>query len=184
MTESPVLIVPGIGNSGPRHWQTLWQARHPEWQRVEQREWDRPHCDAWVQALDAAVAACAGPPLLIAHSLGCLTVVHWAGRSPRPVRALFLAAVPDPRSPHFPASAEGFDPLPLDRLPCASLVVASRNDPIGSSGHARRCATAWGSEFIDIGEAGHINVDSGHGAWPEGWALLSRLMQRAAAAAS
>ena len=25
-----VLIVPGIGNSGPQHWQTLWERQHPD----------------------------------------------------------------------------------------------------------------------------------------------------------
>jgi predicted alpha/beta hydrolase family esterase len=57
-----------------------------------------------------------------------------------------------------------------------SLVVASANDSFGSLAHAKQCATAWGSTFVDIGQAGHINADSGHGEWEEGYLLLQRFM--------
>jgi DNA helicase-2/ATP-dependent DNA helicase PcrA len=39
-------------------------------------------------------------------------------------------------------------------------------------------STAWGSELHLAGEAGHINVASGHGPWPEGLLMFTRLMQR------
>lgn len=91
-----------------------------------------------------------------------------------------MVAVPDPRGPHFPAAASGFEKLPLDLLPFPSCVVASRDDPFGSVAHARRCAEGWGSDFIDIGPAGHINAESGHGEWPEGWSLLTGLIQHRA----
>jgi predicted alpha/beta hydrolase family esterase len=55
-------------------------------------------------------------------------------------------------------------------------VVASANDPLGSLAHAKHCAIAWGSTFVDIGLAGHINADSGHGEWCEGYALLQQFM--------
>ncbi|MFN7855576.1 MAG: alpha/beta hydrolase, partial [Acidovorax sp.] len=32
-----------------------------------------------------------------------------------------------------------------------------------------------GSEFVRMQNAGHINIDSGHGEWPLGWALLQSL---------
>ena len=67
---TPVLILPGIGNSGPQHWQTRWVLRHPDWQRVNLGNWDSPVCDDWVRALDEAVQACPSPPVLVAHNLG------------------------------------------------------------------------------------------------------------------
>lgn len=79
-----VLILPGIGNSGPQHWQTLWQNSHPDFVRVEQRDWDRPVCAEWVAALDAAVRAAGPQAVLVAHSLGCLAVAHWAAQPLRP----------------------------------------------------------------------------------------------------
>lgn len=172
----PALIVPGIGNSGDRHWQTLWQRRHPGWRRVQQRDWERPDRTEWVAGLDRALRAFAEPPVLIAHSLGCLTVVHWAGQGTLPVKAAFLVAPPDPSAPSFPPGAHGFHPVPSARLPFPSLVVTSSNDHLGSAGFAQRCATVWGSLFFGIGAAGHINADSRLGDWPEGLRLLARVV--------
>lgn len=93
------------------------------------------------------------------------------------VRAAFLVTVPDPDGPNFPSAAQGFKPVPLMRFPFPSLVVASTDDPFGSVHHAQRCAVAWGSAFVEIGSAGHINADSGHGEWPVGFALLEQLLR-------
>lgn len=175
--DGPALILPGIGNSGPGHWQTLWERRHPSWRRVEQRDWDRPVCEEWMSALDAAMAQVSAPPLLIAHSMGCLLVAHWAQRSSAPVRAAFLVAVPDPSGPLFPAVAQGFRPVPSGKFRFPALVVASRDDPFGSVAYARGCANDWGSEFVEIGAAGHINADSGLGDWPTGFALFEGLLK-------
>ncbi|MFO0731291.1 MAG: alpha/beta hydrolase [Nitrospiraceae bacterium] len=175
----PALIVPGIGNSGARHWQTRWERRHPWWRRVRQRDWDRPDRMDWVGGLERALRACVAPPVLIAHSLGCLTVAHWAAQADCPVKAAFLVAPPDPSSPSFPNQAHGFHPVPSMRLPFPSLVVTSSNDSLGSATFARRCASAWGSLFFDIGAAGHINADSDLGDWPEGLRLLARVVATA-----
>lgn len=175
--DTPVLILPGIGNSGPQHWQTLWELRHSKWQRVILGNWDRPVCEDWVRALDVAVKACPSPPVLVAHSLACLLVAHWAHRSALVPKGAFLVAVPDPQSINFPATARGFAPVPMTLFDFRTLVVASENDSFGSLVHAKRCANAWGSRFVDIGKAGHINADSGHGEWNEGYALFQRLAE-------
>ena len=172
---TPVLVLPGIGNSGPQHWQTRWALRHPDWQRVNLGNWDSPVCDDWVRALDVAVQACPSPPMLVAHSLACLLVAHWASRVRATVKGALLVAVPEPGSPGFPTSARGFAPVPMQPHGFPSTVVASVNDPFGSSTFAQRCADAWGSRFVDIGEAGHINADSGLGDWAEGYALFQNL---------
>ena len=76
---------------------------------------------------------------------------------------------------------EGFSPMPRLRLPFPSTVVASRNDPYVGFDRAEAFARSWGSEVVDLGFSGHINVDSGHGPWPEGLALLDALSGRIAA---
>ena len=171
---TPVLILPGFGNSGPHHWQTLWGLRHPDWQRVELGHWDSPVCDDWVSRLDVGVKACPTPPILVAHSLACLLVAHWASRSSLAIEGAFLVAVPDPQSEYFPATAHGFESVPMEPFAFRSLVVASMNDSFGSLAHARDCATAWGSGLVDIGQAGHINAESGHGEWREGHDLFQQ----------
>lgn len=174
--DTPVIVLPGIGDSGQQHWQSLWQRRRPGWQRVNLGDWDSPVCDDWVRALEVAVQACPSPPMLVAHSLACLLVAHWALRSALVPKGAFLVAVPDPQSASFPAKARGFAPVPMTPLAFRSLVVASANDSFGSVTYAKQCARAWGSTFVDIGPAGHINADSGHGEWSAGYALLQQFM--------
>ncbi len=174
--ETPVLILPGIGNSGTHHWQTLWEQIYPHCQRVIQRDWDRPRCEDWVSVLDAAVTTCHSPPVLVAHSLACLLVAHWASRFAKPIKGALLVAVPDPDSPNFPTEARGFSPLPLLPFAFSSIVVGSADDPFSSLSHAKLCAVAWRSEFVEINRAGHINADSGLGDWKDGHALLQKLM--------
>jgi predicted alpha/beta hydrolase family esterase len=173
---TPVLVLPGLGNSGPQHWQTRWELRHPQWQRVNLGDWDNPVCEDWVHVLDIAVQACPSPPVLVAHSLACLLVAHWAHHSALAPKGAFFVAVPDPQGTSFPNTPRGFVPVPMAPFAFRSLVVASANDPFGSLTHAKRCAMVWGSAFVDIGQAGHINADSGHGEWEEGYALLQRVM--------
>ena len=67
--------------------------------------------------------------------------------------------------------------MPLARLPFRSVLVASENDPYLPIELAVRLARSWGSEFVNAGRQGHINVASGHGAWPTGERLLEGLCQ-------
>ncbi len=177
-TVETVLIMPGINNSGTTHWQTRWEAAHPAFQRIQVDDWDRPVCASWIEAIERTVLSTEGRVVLVAHSLGCLPVVEWALRGQTAkVSAALLVSVPDPLGPNFPLEATGFTPLALRPLPFKSIVVSSRNDPFGPPEYARRCADGWGSKFIDIGAAGHINAASNLGNWDEGLALL-RSLQR------
>ena len=90
----PVLLVPGIGNSGPTHWQSLWEARYSNVLRLQQQDWEHPVCDAWAEVLELAVRQCAEPPIVVAHSLGCLVVARWAAHSAQAIHAALLVAVP------------------------------------------------------------------------------------------
>jgi predicted alpha/beta hydrolase family esterase len=170
-----VLVFPGIGNSGPLHWQSLWEQSNPEFVRISQRDWDNPICEEWACALEDTIRRIDSPVVIAAHSLACLAVAHWAAKAHSPIRAALLAAVPDPAGPGFPAEAIGFAPLPLQHFSFPSIVVASTDDPYGSPAHAQACAAAWGSRLVNIGAAGHINASSGLGQWPEGYALLQQL---------
>lgn len=172
-----VLIVPGWTNSGPGHWQTLWERSDPHrFRRVEQRDWDTPQLTDWVQTLDAAIAAEPAPPVLVAHSLGCIAVAHWAVLYDRPVAGALLVAPPDVERADMPDEVRNFAPVPCRPLPFRSILVASDNDEyatIDRAGHFARC---WGSEFVRAGAVGHINTDAGFGPWPRGERLLESLL--------
>ena len=167
------LILPGLHNSDPGHWQSRWEAGDETMERVIQDDWETPHCADWVGRLDQALAYRGLDALLVAHSAGCALVAHWAvGCARGQVRGAFLVAPSDPEAPSFPSGPTGFSPIPLLRLPFPSIVVASSNDPFVTIARAQTFASAWGGEFVTMGEVGHINTASGLGAWPEGLALL------------
>lgn len=170
------LIVPGYGDSGPAHWQTLWEQADPAWTRVRQRDWEQVDSAEWVAALDAAVRAAGPQSVLVAHSLGCLAVAQWAALTTTPARAALLVAPPDPLGPAFPASIRGFAALPRTRLRLPSLLVYSEDDAYASAAFARGLAADWGSTPVGIGARGHINAASGLGDWPQGRALLAHLL--------
>lgn len=175
-SKFPVLILPGYGGSGPAHWQTLWQAAHPLFTRLEARDWEHPVCAEWVENLEAAVKASGEDTVLVAHSLGCLQVAHWAARTRLAVKAALLVAPPDPDEPAFPATATGFAPVPLTPFPFPALVVGSTDDPYAGPAFTQACARAWGARFVSVGAAGHINAASGLGEWERGKALLGEIL--------
>lgn len=167
-------IVPGLGNSGPGHWQTYFERQNPAFTRIEQREWNAPTRAEWVETIEQALAGeDLSQVVLIGHSLGCVTIAHWANAYGHRIKGALLVAPSDVETPQYATfPTTGFGPMPLHRLPFPSKVVASTNDPWVSLDRARQFAEAWGSELVVLGEAGHINAASGHGDWPAGIALL------------
>lgn len=167
-------IVPGLGSSGPDHWQTHFERIHPEFIRIEQRDWDSPDRNDWVETLEQALAGHdLSRVVLIAHSLGCATVAHWAARYNHRIRGVLLVAPSDVETARYAAfPTTGFAPMPMQQLPFPSKLVASTNDDWATLARAQVFATAWGSELVEAGAAGHINAASGYGAWPAGLALL------------
>jgi predicted alpha/beta hydrolase family esterase len=143
---------------------------------VAHRDWHAPDRDEWVAELDAAIADCDGRPILVAHSLGCMLVAQWAqwadAGSPLKIAGAFLVAPSDVEAPSYPVNAGGFSPIPMAPLPFPSVLVASANDEYATPERSRAFAAAWGSKLVEIGDAGHINGDSGFGPWPEGERML------------
>lgn len=176
-----ILTVPGLGNSGPGHWQSLWEEAIPDCHRVDLGLWDDPHRNTWVNKINLAIARADRPVVLAAHSLGCLAVAWWAEfEQPRDGKVLgaLLVAPPDVEVRPIDRRLTRFAPVPQGELPFPSIVVVSRNDPYIGFGQAQELARAWGSEFEDAGEAGHINAESDLGAWIFGQLLLDRLLPR------
>ena len=184
MTASPtVLVVPGLRDHVPDHWQTHLAAQLPKAFTVPPLEQDRLSCAARVDALDRALGAIAGPIVVVAHSAGTMMFVHWAQtRRPRGhVVGAILATPADVERP-FPAGypttdtlrEHGWLPIPRRPLPYRTLLAASRDDPLCAFDRAKAFATDWGSDFVDLGEVGHLNPASGYGPWPRATELLGR----------
>jgi uncharacterized protein len=179
-----VLLVPGLNNSGPDHWQTRWENELPDAKRVQLGKWDDPIRNHWINQLNLAIHKAGRPVILVAHSLGCHAVAWWAEFEQTvrsfPVVGALLVAPPDVESSNVDGRLKRFGPLIQGRLPFHSLLVASEDDPYAPWGQSKRMARKWGSQLIDAGPLGHINADSGIGSWPYGKFLLRQLLRTAA----
>jgi predicted alpha/beta hydrolase family esterase len=172
-----VLLVPGLYNSGPGHWQTLWEKEHG-FARVEQQDWDSPRCADWVRTLDDVIRAQNVPVILVAHSLGCIAVAQWAVAHPENadrVDAAMLVAPSDAERPDFPPGVSGFAPVPRAKLLFKSVVVASTNDAYTAWPRSEEFAKMWGSTLVNAGRCGHITTVDGFGPWSFGLELLRQL---------
>lgn len=169
--QRPLLLtVPGIDSSGPRHWQTLWEKELDNCARVDLGMWDRPHRNTWVNKLNAAI---------IAHSLGCHAVAWWnqlEQASTGKVLGALLVAPPNLVSLPKTSRLASFAPLVRERLRFPAILAASQDDPYATVGHSQKMARLWGCRFVDAGWLGHINANSGIGAWPFGRHLLERVV--------
>ena len=182
-TEVRYLIVPGWQGSSAEHWQSHWQQVLPACARVEQDDWLLPERKAWVAQLQRQIAADRRPVVLIAHSLGCVTVAHWVAQAPAAllnrVRGALLVAPADVERSDCPEPLRNFAPIPNSNLPFASVLIGSSNDHAATAQRALEFAQAWGSEAVIVPNAGHINVQSGHHRWEQGFAWLYQLQEHA-----
>jgi predicted alpha/beta hydrolase family esterase len=178
ISESDILIAPGLGNSPPGHWQRRWGERMANARFIEQENWDQPVLADWIGRIHQEILYSTRPVVLIGHSMAVAAIVIAAKTlADTKVRGAFLVSPPDFEASTIPVEAKPFAP-PSDPLPFPSMVVASTTDPLVSVDRARGFAADWGSDFQLAGDAGHINVASGHGPWPEGLLMFSELMKR------
>jgi uncharacterized protein len=182
--DADILIIPGLGNSGPDHWQTRWEAKLSTARRVVQDNWDHPEFGAWTARIAEAVRAAAKPVILVAHSLGVIGAVHAAqkqaaqGAGGKIAGGFFVAPPAERVIVEHTSIDPRFAPVPTTPLPFPSVLVASRDDPFSTYGEAEDMAYAWGAAFADAGFSGHINVASGHGPWPEGLMVFAGFLKK------
>ena len=178
MTPTPrVLIVPGLHDSGPGHWQTWLQRQLRGAKRVTQRRFDEPDLARWSERIGSVLAAedPAQPWLAVAHSFGVLALVQHLAQQPQsPITAALLVAPADPD--RFGIA----DALPQHRLGRPLTLVSSDNDPWMRPDNARRWAQRWGAHTHALGRVGHINAESGFGPFPLALRWVEQARQQAA----
>lgn len=169
------LIVPGLNNSGPGHWQTHWEQRLHSAVRVEQKYWDKPDIDVWADEIALAIKR-QNPRWIIAHSFGCLSTLRALTRNGSEyygssVEGLFFVAPADPDKfvvRHL---------LPKKALTIPTVVVGSKTDPWFGWEKLVVLAKQWQVPLFSAGDAGHINIESGHGDWQDGWNLFQQFQK-------
>lgn len=172
-----ILTIPGYGGSGKDHWQTYWENEIENTSRVEQKDWGNPQLNLWVETLESHIQK-NHKYVLVAHSLACALVAHWALKyDTGSVIGALLVSPSDVDSPEYtPEEVRSFSPMPTNKLPFKSIVVASENDPYVSIERAKYFSKAWSAEFINIGSYGHINAQSNLQSWQLGQDILNKLI--------
>lgn len=170
------VFVAGYKNSTAGHWQREWfnQTENSYW--VEQSNWDEPDCAEWVAALQAQLSSIKGPIIIVTHSLGGCTLTEWSKTFSANIVGAFIVAPPDVHCAYFPKIITGYQQPLTTTLPFTTTLVASTDDPYASLASAQLMAEAWGSELVNVGELGHINVESNLGDWPQGKALYAQFI--------
>lgn len=169
-------IIPGLGGSGPEHWQTYFEKLGDNFHRIKQKDWDAPNIAEWAANIDKAITGYDPESVvLVAHSLGCPTLAFWANQYQRKIKGALLVAPPDIEKVHVKLNKTLFKTFPSAKIKFKTIVVASTNDHWATIKKAEYYATNWGSEFVNIGDAGHINDLSGFGDWQQGQGILKRL---------
>jgi predicted alpha/beta hydrolase family esterase len=173
-----VFVIPGLGGSDENHWQSIWEKQNPHFKRVEQEEWDNPKLNEWLNALDDLVQQATKPIIMIGHSLGSVLIAHYAKQNPQAnIKAAMLVAPADVDVKDVMDELKDFAPMPMEKLPFKSFVVASSDDPYANLVRSEEFTKNWGSELICIGNKGHINSDSGLGEWESGKEILQRFIK-------
>lgn len=167
------LIVPGLDGSPDPHWQHWWALSDPHAVMVDLTAPERPKPSLWEAEL-AGMVLRHPDSILVGHSLGAVLVARILGLWPQlRIRAALLVALAEPADA---TRIDAFAPLAERALPVPTCVVASRNDPWMGFERAAHLARAWGSDLVDLGHAGHVNVASGFGPWPQGKRLRDDLI--------
>jgi len=183
MADNPelrYLLIPGGGGSGVDHWHHRWAASLPHCSWVDQADPDGGTQPEWVATINNAIAASSTPAVLVAHSLACIAVAHWATAHDGPVAAALLVAPADIDDDWAEPDSlyKRFQPIPLHPLPFPSTVVASTNDRLLTSDRARSFATAWGAKLEIAGDHLHLGSDALLDTWPTGRGYLRELVGR------
>lgn len=157
-----LLVIPGLNDSGPTHWQTWLEAGHRHAVRVVQHRWSEPDLARWAGRIASTIErAGPGPWVAVAHSFGVLALAAHLKSAPRaPIAAALLVAPADP------AKWGLGEHLPADGLGCPATLVASQTDPWLRFAEARHWAQRWRATLVNLGDAGHINAESGFGPFP------------------
>lgn len=182
LEDVTVVIVPGLREHVPEHWQTLLAPRLPRSRTVDPILRDKLGRAARVAALQATLSDIEGPVIIVAHSAGVMITAHWAAQHRREIHGALLVTPADLER-KLPAgypdrqtlADNGWLPIPRGRLPFPSIVAASRNDPLGSFERVAQLAADWKSDLHDAGSVGHLNPQAGYGEWLPALGLIERI---------
>lgn len=168
-----VLILYGWQGSDAPHWQDwLYHALKQRGYNVsfpQLSDNQRPDKEIWMREAKEAFDT-VQPQIVITHSMGNTLWFHLCNAGlVGEVEQLLMVAPPRDLS-EFEA-VKSFFPVeyPKDLHAKHKILVCSDNDPYMSLEESHALAKRLDTELLILENAGHINSESGYGAWP--WAL-------------
>ncbi|ALH96510.1 RBBP9/YdeN family alpha/beta hydrolase [Acinetobacter equi] len=170
------VIVPGVGGSEANHWQSWLQQQLMCCSRVQQKNWNLPILQIWVNECIKTLEAIQSHDIqIVAHSFGCLTTVAALAQHSElnlKVKNIVLVAPANPAR----FSESGFATSQSNnyltyfqqlKIQVPATLIISENDPWLSFEDANELTKAWHLSPVNLGQVGHINVASGFGPFPE-----------------
>lgn len=185
LQDMHVVLIPGMRDRLKDHWQEILAESLQHVTLVPPAGKKDFSLTARITAIDQAVATAQLPVLLVAHSVGCVMLAHWAQSSGLlgKVKGALLVTPPDLEKvlPTGYPSAQEFaehlwTPVPHQNFPFKSIVASSSNDPLCAPDKAAAMGEAWGSRLAHLGAVGHLNPLSGFGYWPNAEQLMVDLL--------
>jgi predicted alpha/beta hydrolase family esterase len=169
-----LLVIPGLNDSGPAHWQTWLEGQYAERAvRVQQDDWAHADLEPWADRIgETLVQHPQSRWVAAAHSFGTLALLRFLQRGGQGVQAALLVALADPAK--FGVSSS----LPQSRLAIPTVLLASETDPWMHFQAACAWARVWGTRLVNLGDAGHINTESGFGPMPQAKSLVETMIHR------
>ena len=86
-----ILLVPGLHNSGPDHWQSRWHQYFPHWQRMVGLPWDKPDLTVWSAKLASKLGDLGPAPWLPLLAMGAALMLINALLRRAPLTAIFCS---------------------------------------------------------------------------------------------
>ncbi|WP_455478287.1 alpha/beta hydrolase [Bartonella sp. B10] len=179
VNQLDILMIPDHQGYSSDHWQTRWGKKLSTARHIQQNHQSHFNGEKWINEIKIAIAQSQKPVVIIAHSLGVPAALHATIQSTKKICGAFLVAPPNINNEEIcPKYFETFSSYHRKKFPFPSVVIASRNDRFCPFSIAENLAYDWGALFIDAGQSGHIDVESGHGPWPEGLMVLSHFLAK------
>ncbi len=167
--------IPGYGGSDSKHWQTYFDEKLTNCQRIDQDNWMQPDLIDWVERIEETLKdENLAEIILITHSLGGIALLQWVVKYGKKIKGALIVAPPDIENPYEDLGLGDNLQIPHIQLPFPSIVVGSSNDHWMTKERTEFFADAWGSELMMLQKAGHINGEAGFGVWEEGLKILKK----------
>jgi len=171
-----IVNVPGYNNAGPAQWQSLFEKKYVNFQRVQQLDWLSPVREQWIQGIENRIAEIDGDIILVGHSCGAVAIAQWSLiHDTSKVKGALLVAPADVDKDSALLAIQLQRPLPTEKLPFNTKLIYSDNDEHTSTLRSEKMGKDWGSELILVKGASHFHTEAGFGEWPEAEKWIEQL---------